>query len=488
MRAMTRRGLAFVAAVLLFATSASAVQEELLAEARRLYAEATPLVETANNTDLAMEERRGPRKEAYQKLRKSLESIDKYLDLNPSKEAELDKERGDIYSVIYWLKKDSSLGELEKDAPPPELPAAPTAPTDGGKPGDGGTKPPAPTQPEPGPPKSETPSEYAWRAKQRFEALLDYEKAHAADLPVLKQLYEKFLGDFSDPSLPEYAAAVQKLGVINDRMKTVLKEVAKRDPDNIGIESGVEKSIFGKLSFAFRSKDPAERTRAARLMAASRSRSAAHFLVDGLDDPDEEFSTICREGLIACGGRHVGEKLVEKYRDASKEKQQAALSVLDAITKKSAVDARTQSPSIGRFVVSRQSDIAEQAIAMLIKMGKAGGPGLMAGFDSVFVEKKIDCLKAIGQVKYYKAARDIGERFLGSGKLPRELREAALECVQALGPNAVPYLIPSLGGPMCAYAVRKITGDDSIGIGNRKQASEWWKSWKAAHPEEVDEN
>jgi len=479
--------------VLFVAATARAVQEDLLDKVRAIVADAKPLVEKANDVDLEMEQRRAPRRDAFKKLKEALKLFDQYLDLNPTLVDKYDKEYSEVATEIFWLKKDSGLGELEKEKTPDAEPAAPAspapeAPTPGGGPASKLAVPPPPKLgPEAPAAKGEAPSDFAFRAKTKLAVIAEFEKAHPGDLPTLKGHYEQFLADFSDPSLPEYATAVEKLGRINDRMKTVLKEVGKRDPDTIKTDdSKAEKTIFGRLTQDFNSKDVETRRRAARLMAAARVRSAAHFLARGLTDADEEVAKTCREGLIGVGGRFVGEKLVEFYRDAPKEKQRAAIDVLELITKKGPVDAAAQAPSIGHFVLSNESDIAEYSINLLTRLGKVGGPGLMLGLDSKIPLKKTETMKALADVRYYKAATTIADRYLAP-KTPPAIRQAAIDALKKMGKPAVPYLISQLtgsSGQWTSWVVRQITGDDSIGIGDEKGA----RAWCNAHPDEIKED
>jgi hypothetical protein len=474
---------AFVGLVASFAATALAVKEDLLEKARALAIEAKPLVETANDTDLPMEQRRGPRKQAFTKLKQAREFFDAYLDANPSMEEKLDKEYTEIVASIFWLKKDSGLGELEKDDKP-EAPAPATPPAAPPPDAAGGAKPaPAPPSlgPEPPAPKGEAPSDFAFRAKTKLAAISAYEKAHPGDLPYLKNCYEQFLADFSDPSLPEYATAVEKLGKVNDRLKTVLKEVAKRDPDTIKTDdSKAEKTIFGRLTSDFGSKDVETRRRAARLMAAARVRSAAHFLARGLFDKDAEVAKTCRDGLVAVGGRFVGEKLVEFYRDAPKERQQGAFDVLAEITRKGPVDAAAQAPFIGRFVLSNEPDIAMQSIVLLRNLGRVGGPGLMCGLDSKIFEKKIETMKALADARYYKSATTIADRYLCT-RGPPSLRTAALEALEQMGKPAIPYMVDQItgdSGPYVAMLLTKMTGEPFI-LGDARHVQRWCEQHKS---------
>jgi hypothetical protein len=478
-RMWKRNGVAMVALGFLL-SAALAVQEELLEQARKLVAEAKPFIEKANDVDLEMGERRAPRKEAFTRLKAAREAYDKYLDANPSMEEKLDKEYCDVAALLYWIKKDSGLGELEKDSPQPTLPGgedraakAPEwkdKPTPGTEPA-GGSSPAAPTDAE--------------RAKRQFAAILDYEKKNPGDLPVLLKFYEQFLADFGDPSLPEYAQAVEKLGKINDRMRGVLKEVAKRDPDTIsGAESKEEKSIFGRLSQDFNAKDPEIRRRAAKLMAASRTRSATYFLARGLADKDTELAGICREGLVAIGGSSTGENLVKLYRDASKEKQQAAVDVLSEITKKGPVDGAAESVHIGRFALSNDPDVASSAVNLLVAMGRPGGPGLLVALDSKIVEKKVAAMDGLAAIRWYRSATRIGDFLVtGDGHALETLRAAAIRNLKSMGTPVIPYMIPLLSSGSRQYAaltMREITGA-MIGMNNPRA----WRQWCDEHAAEV---
>jgi hypothetical protein len=487
---MTRRGwrtwlAALPVAVGLLGATARAEQENLLAEARRLAAEAKPLVRVANDVDLAMEQRRGPRKEAFAKLKQARALFEQYFDLPANKGLEesdaFQKEYCEIGSDIYWLKKESALGELEKEK---EVELPPAATSSGGE---GGKTPPATDgagAAPAGPPKSETPSEFAWRAKSQFEAIAAYQKAHPGDVAILKQFFEKFLAEFSDPSLPEYAAVVKKLGEVNDRLTTVLKTVANRDPDSFKPDAGgAEKSIFGRLSQDFSAKDPDVRRRAATLMAQSRARSATYFLSRGLTDKDAELARICRDGLVAIGGSSTGDNLVKLYRDAAKEKQAAAMDVFTEVTKKGPVDAAAQSGWIGHYVLSQEPEIAERAIELLTQMGKAGGPGLMYGLDSKFVGKQIVAIERLAQVRHYKAATIIGDRFL-AGSVPPALREAALKGIETMGVYAFPYLIPVMSNPWVPFVMNKLAGEPMFIRGDQKKARAWWNAHKPADAED----
>ena len=478
--ALRRAALGFVVIAGFAVAAAFGVEEHLIDEARALFEEAKPFVATANDTDLPMEERRVARKEAFRRLKEGHDKYEKYFDLNPALVEKYDEEACKLNGVLHGIKKDSGLGELEKEKPLPELPGQGAAPSPGAPsppPDVGNPRPPAPT---PGTPEPPAPPDLPERAKRQFAAILDFEKAHATDLPTLQRFYEKFLADFPDPSLPEYAQAAERLGKVSDRIKKAFESVANRSLDSLsGSDTSDEKAVLGRLTQDFSSKDPDVRRRAARILSATRARSATFFLARGLSDKDDELAKICREGLIAIGGTYTGENLVKLYRDASNEKQTAALDVLNEITKKSPLDALTQSPHIGRFVLSNDGEVAQAAISLLTRMGKQGGPGLMCGLDSVFPDKKVAAMRALADARYYKASAKMADRYLGP-KVPRELREAALASIEKMGVYTIPWLIPILrsdSGAWTAFVISKITGE-RFGFNDEKKVRAWWNANK----------
>ena len=271
-------------------------------------------------------------------------------------------------------------------------------------------------------------------------------------------------------------------------MRGVLKEVAKRDPDTIaGAESKEEKSIFGRLSQDFSAKDVEVRRRAAKLMAASCTRSATYFLARGLADKDDDLARICRDGLIAVGGSSAGENLVKLYRDAAKEKQQAALDVLSEITKKGPVDGAAESVHIGRYALSNDPDVAGAAVNLLTSMGRAGGPGLLVALDSKIVEKKVAAMDALAAIRYYRASTRMGDFLVtGDGAALEKLRSAALDNLKKMGVYTVPYLIPLLQTGSRQYTslvLGEITGV-RYGMNGAKQYRQWWNENKPKDAEE----
>ena len=463
----------------LCASAGRAAQEELLTQARQLVAEAKPFVAAANDVDAEIADRKAPRREAFKRLKEARTLYDRYLDANPSQEEKLDKEYVEAMVLLHGIKKDSSIGELDRDD------AAPAS-SDAARPADGAAPTPsdgAATGPAAGDAPTPATPDAAARAKARLDEVRAFEKAHPGDLPQIQKLYSAFLAEFPDPALPEYTDAATRLGAVNDRIKSVFQTATKRDYDSLaGSDTKDETKVLNRLTQDLASKDSAVRCRAARLLTATRSRSATFFLARGIPDKDEEFAGLCRHGLVAIGGTHAGENLVKLYRNASPEKQALAIDVFGEIVKKGPFEAVNQSRAIGRFTLSNEGPVALDAFKLLTSMGPYGGPGLVVALDSRVMEKKGYAMDKIAEVKYLKGAGILALRYLVEGKDggTAALRGHAMGTIEKMGVPAVPYLIDALHGPTGRYTglvLTKITGVE-IEAEEMKKAREWWENHK----------
>ena len=453
-----------------------AAQDELLAQARQLVADAKPFVAAANDVDADIAARKAPRKEAFKRLKEARSLYDRYLDANPTQEEALDKEYVEAMVLLHGIKKDSAIGELERDDTAP-------AATDSSKPAAGdAAKPPAEGAAPDAPPAAPAPAapDAAARAKQRLDEVRAFEKEHPGDLPQIQKLYSAFLAEFPDPALPEYTDAASRLGAVNDRIKSVFQQATQRDYDTLaGSDTKDETKVLNRLTQDLASKDQDVRRRAARLLTATRSRAATFFLARGMTDRDEEFAKLCRHGLVAIGGTHAGENLNKLYRNATPEKQALAVEVFGDIVKKGPFEAVNQSRFIGRFTLSNEGPVILAAFNLLVSMGEYGGPGLVVALDSRDAEKKTYAMNKMVEIKYWKGAGVLASRYLFEGKGGTAVwRGYAMAAIEKMGVPAVPYLIDSLHGPTGRYTgivLSKLTGIE-IEAEEMKKAREWWES------------
>jgi hypothetical protein len=466
---------AAAAFVLLFAAIASAVQEELLDKARALVAEAKPFIEKANDVELSMSDRRPPRKEAFKRLKEAHTLYDRYLDANPKLEEKLDGEYVEMMVLLHGIKKDSGLGELEKDDDPPPAITAPKPPTPIPAPG---TPPQPPTPPAPP------------TAAESLASIRAFEKSHPGDLPQIQKIYAKFLADFPDPASADFSDTAERLGKVSDRIKTIFQASAKRDFDSMsGADTKEEKAVVKRLAADLSQKDPEVRKRAARLLVATRLRGATLSLAGGLTDKDAEIAQICRDGLVAIGGASVGDNLVTLYANGPKERQRIAMSMFEALLKKGGSEPANQCRAIGRFAFSASDEIAAQALAMLKSMGRVGGPGLVvAVVGAGDLDKKAEFMNRMVDAKYWRGATFLCERFIvpqNSDVAAAFLYKAAWDTIEKMGAYAVPHIASQVAGPYShdvASLLSKITGT-TIEPGELQKVLDWWAAHK---PKDAD--
>lgn len=502
--------LAPVAAVHVAPPAAYASQADL-DRSRALVKEAQPSLEQAMNPDNDASTRKKGRKAAYKLLKEARRLLDAHLDGNPNDVDKLDREYCSVSSNLFWIKKFATLNEFRgSDDRTVELPGATTpdaGATGGGSSGggiggvSGGDDPPVkddppkkddpppiddppatgPVEPpvtEPDPPSAE--ELLVTRAREVLAALEEEEQKRPGDVAHLYALYEKYLFEFDDPSLPEYQKAALKLGALTDRMKTVLKEESGIDPDDFDVKDSAEVTrVVKRLTTMLKKGEPEERRRAAELLGKLGTGAAGFPLVNVLRDKDPEVARLAADGLVAIGGRRVAVNLTKVYRDRKPDDERAALDVLRRICEKGDVDARAVSKQLGRFMLSNVSAIAEDALAALTGLGAAGGPGLIAALETRNVAKKVAIMEALGQIRYARSASTM-VRFLlrGDGKETVMKRNAAIASCKAIGTPAVPFLIHGLKGKSTkgwtAFLLREITG---ARLASRPR--EWQKWWEA---------
>jgi hypothetical protein len=329
------------------------------------------------------------------------------------------------------VKKMSKIGD---DAPPtPRPPAAPPGP----KAGEGET-PPAPGEKQP--PAPPAVPDAAQKAREGFAWLQEQEKKLKSDPGALKSAYEQFLVDNPDPSLPEYEKAAARIGELQKSLDDLFKDVAKKDPEQIEGLDAKPKALY-RLTADLNTKDPELRRKAARLLGLTRSGAASYALVKVLRDDDEEVAKLAAESLVTIGGWRTGEVLTKEYRDRSHESQVVALDVLQRIAQKGPIDAQSISHWIGRFVLSPDGEVANQALVFLENLGADGGPGLVEAMETRRADKKLAVMEAIGKVKYHRGAERVAAHLLrGDGPAVEIPRQKAQNVLQQLGVPAIPYL------------------------------------------------
>jgi hypothetical protein len=466
-------GLLVTAAPHVFAAPAAELDS-----ARALIEEARPWVRQADDTDRSTADRKKGRREAYTRLKEARRLYDDYLDANPGETEALDAEYCECASMLYWVKKMASINEFDREAPV-ELPRSGPTP-----------EPPPREDPEPAPPGEDVAAPappdprdlMAERARETLANIEEIQAQHPGDVPRLHALYEKFLVEFDEPSLPEYTTAALRLGALADRMKTVFKEQVGSDPDAIDDTDSEEiTQVVSKLAKLLRAKDIEDRQRGARLLGACGSGSAAIYLAKALRDRDDHVRELARDGLVSVGGTRVAQHLTKLYRDSKHDAQMGALDVLERIARKGEVDAHTVSPFLGRFVLSNDQKVAGRSLDFLAALGPPARDGLVEALDTRNSYKKMEVFQALAKARCYDTAPFIGA-YLLQGDRPKTvaLHRSAAEALRTMDTPAVPHMIVLLKDRRvrlgAAQVMREITGE-GYSASDQKE----WRAWCLAH-------
>ncbi len=493
-----------------------------LDQARSLIEEAQPHVQQAMNPDNSASDRKKGRRAGYKLLKQARGLFDAHLDANPGEIDSLDSEYCALSANLYWIKKFATMNEFRgmDDDRPVELPSAEsTGSGESSGSGIGGasrpdTPPPTrddpPPKPQPDDPAPDDPRPddppppadvaplapepdpafvLAQRARGVFEALRDEEARRPGDVAHLHALYEKFLYEFDDPTLPEYQKAALRLGALTDRMREVLKEQSGFDADDFDVKDSAEVTrVVKRLTDMLRKGDEGERQRASQMLGKLGASAGGFPLAKVLFDKDPIVAKNAAEGLVAIGGKRIAANLTKLYRDGSVEEQLAALSVLTRICQKGDVDARSVSHAIGRFVLSKEDYVSTAALDGLTKLGTPGVPGLMEALSTRSTEKRVGVIRALGTTGYVEATPKIAMYLLpGPTERATMQREAAVEAIEAFGMRAVPYLIPLLKDGKRKAEIRnvltKLTGQRF----SAARPGDWQKWWKKVGSKQVDD-
>lgn len=474
------RRTAAIALILLLAGGTAAAEDDApmadpVPEATRLKEEAKTFFNEAGNADNSPSERKEARKEAYTRLVKARAMLDEWLEIHPDDAERLDDLYVDIASMMYWIHKEATLGELEPyhspgTEPEPEPEPKPETPA----------KPPEGTAPPPAP-KGPTPAEVLGKIR-------DYENRFPGDVPGLHARYRKFLAEFPDPSTPEYEAAAERLAELDRQLKDVYRFARDDDPDALeGVDDDEIVRLVRQLSADLEDDSEPVRARAARFLGALGSGEAAGPLLEALkrefDEAGPAFDAVIR-ALARIGGRRVTAKLT-RIRSSS-SLAPVVTEVLIRTVARGGVNARIAGAALAEYVTDQPTEFQHRAVEALYQAGKPGALGLAMAVDLAPVEKKVEYIEHLGEMGDPRAAGPLAHFLevnpLGARKYQHR---AARQAILALGKPAVRYLIPVLDEEKyqiwTAEMLRLIT-DEKLRDDKRRT----WEKWYRKHRRELE--
>jgi hypothetical protein len=434
-------------------------------EATRLKDEARVFFNQSGDPDRSHQERRKSRGEAYSRLVKARILLDAWIEVH-GEESELER-LDDIYvdiaGMMYWLRKDSQVGEL-----PPYPPADPADATGPVKP----TEPEAAKPPKPPePPKPPSPAEV-------FGKIKDYEKKFPGDVPGLHERYKRFLVNYPDTSTTEYEAAATRLADLGERLKDVYRLARDDDPDSLkNVDDSDVLKLIRQLSADLEDGSDPVRERAARFLGGLGSGKAAGPLMASLkrEDPGHPVFMASADALARIGGRRVCAKVM-KVKPTS-ELSPTVVEILITTVEGGGVKARIAGEALAVYVADRPIPERVRATEVLFKAGGDGALGLSMALNLAPVEKKDDYIEHLGEIADPRTAGNLA-RFLvvNPTGARRKQHRAARKAIEKIGLPGVRYLIPVLDEERymvwTAEMLRQICG---VKLKNDKRRT--WEKW-----------
>ncbi|MHC4820766.1 MAG: HEAT repeat domain-containing protein [Planctomycetota bacterium] len=457
--------------------------DDPVAEAESLRKEGKEFFNTAGDTELSRKERKNARIEAYRRLTKAKKLLDDYLEENPDDSRKLNELYSDISTTMFWIRKEAGVGELDEFK---EKTAGGNFPSSGwGKPPEdlkepsGGTSSAPDRDPSPGrdEPDDTEPAVPVITAATALEQVRAFEKKHPGDIPGLHQLYTDFLARFPDRGSDEYAAAVERLEVLGKQLKDVYRLARDDDPDSLkDVDDAKVKKLIAELAVDLKSEDSKVRERAARYMAGLGSGEAAPLLLEALEsEGDDDARDAIQDGLAKIGGRRTCTRMSRVPVDSD-----LGVDVLEVFRRMVAlggVNARIAGSTLAEYVAKSDDASIADAGQTLFEAGIPGALGLSMLVKKCPVEKKVEYLQHLGEMKDPRTASHLC-RFLRmnpKGAFRRQ-HKAARKALETIGKPGVRYMIPVLEEKKyqtwTAEMLRTITGAKP-----RDDKLRTWKKW-----------
>lgn len=482
------RALAVAAAALTFspwlvgvwgpiASQAAAEDADPEKEARRLTDEGRRHFRISGDTDLDQKERREARREAHDLLMRARKLLDDWLDSHPADEERFDSLYVEIRSMLFWIKKEASVGEFgpEREAPSgvPPTPAPPPAVSGAGagQPGNGGsTAPPPEPEPEPDP--------AALRAGA-LQQVRDYESDHPSDVPGLYERYKGFLSAWPDTGTDEYAHAMTRLEALDQQLKDVYRLARDDDPDALeNLDDAEVVKLVDQLVQDLEKGDEVVRVRAAKFLGAVGSGAAAKPLIEALE---RETSGPVYEAVVAAvakiGGRRVCDRLLRIKPDSPRGP--AVYDILSAMVRRGGVNARIAGEALAGYVAEMGEEQQHAATALLHEAGRDGALGLAMSIRLAPFAMRDDYIVHLGEMKDPRTAGYLASFMIVNAEGgARKQSTAARMAIQKMGMPAIRYLIPALDDERCAVwtaeLLRQLSGE-KLKDDKRKTWEKWYR-------------
>ena len=486
------------ATITLGTTSVLAAEDpDPIVEAERLASEGEVFFQDAGDTDAPNSERRKSRQEAYKRLKEARRILDDVLDANPDRTEELDGLYSRIAMMLFWVKKEAAIGELDGIGPPTSRGPADTSEPDKPKTGSGigGSRrgPPKPPVDRPPPPVDEPggdapaapPEPTGPTPADDLAEIASYEKKHPGDVPGLHERYTAFLEKHADPALLEYEQALGRREALDRKLKDVYRTLRDEDPAELADkgDAGVKRLAKQLVEDLAADRDETVRVRAARYLGSLGSSHAVAPLIETLEtEQTGPVADAAAEALGAIGGRVTCRRLVR--RRADEFFQDYVVEILGTIVARGGPEGRVAGETLAEYVLERDDTLQAGAIEQLRDAGKAGALGLSILVSVAPPGDRTALIEHLGGQGEPRAAGRLA-LFMKAGLagIEKDHSRAARTAIEKLGKPCVRYLIPVLDekdvAVWTAEMLRRLT--DAKPKNDKRKT---WERWFSKHRRE----
>ena len=486
-------------------TTTALAADDALAEIERLADEGEKWFREAGDTDAPNADRKKARKEAYARLKKARKLLDDLLDADQSRVEELDSLYSRITMMLFWVKKEAAIGELEGGGPvirsgPPGK--SPSGKSTGGakKSGIGGSsrgagdpgKPPPEDDSGTGtgesapPPKDAPPAAPAGPTPaEELAEITAYESAHPGDVPGLHDLYTAFLAAHPDPSLAEYGTALTKREALDRKLKDVYRTLRDDDPAELAEQgdAAIGPLVEQLVEDLKPGHDQAVRIRAADYLGSLGSTIAVKPLLAILrEEKGGVIADSCAEALAAIGGRVTCNRLIRMRADEFM--QGYVVEILGTVVQRGGPEGRIAGENLAEYVLKRDASLQAGAVESLHDAGSAGALGLAMLVHTAPAATRADLIQHVGKQGDPRTAGYLA-RFMKAGVsgVEKKHARAARSAIESFGKPCVKYLIPALddkdSAVWTAEMLRRLTGAKP-----KNDKRKTWARWYGKHRRE----
>jgi len=288
------------------------------------------------------------------------------------------------------------------------------------------------------------------------------------------------LAQHSDPSLPEYATALERRQELDRKLKDVYRTLRDDDPAELADkdDATTRRLVKQLLEDLAPGNDEAVRMRAADYLGSLGSSAAVKPLIVILrEEKAGNVADSCAEALAAIGGRTTCNRLVRIRADEFM--QGYVVEILGTIVRRGGPEGRIAGENLAEYVLKRDESLQAGAVESLHEAGKSGALGLAMLVHTAPPATREDLIKHVGKQGEPRTAEFLGHFMkAGTGGVEKKHARAARIAIESFGKPCVKYLIPVLDDENASVwtgeILRRLTGA-KLKSDKRKKWERWYR-------------